>query len=52
MDKCKLDNCDKQAEKSVELNAEDFTRMEFHIRGPYYHFCSNDHLEQWVKDNS
>ena len=49
---CKLDSCDLEADKNVELNAENFTLMEFHIRGPFYHFCSKDHREQWVNENS
>ena len=52
MSKCKLDSCDNASDKNVELNAEDFTRWEFHIRGPFYYFCSKDHREHWVQDNS
>lgn len=52
MSKCKLESCEYETDKNVELNAEDFTRWEFHIRGPFYYFCSKNHQEQWVRDNS
>ena len=47
MKKCVLDSCDKESNKNFELNAEAYTPMDFHLRGPFYHFCSKEHLDKW-----
>jgi YHS domain-containing protein len=51
MKKCHLNSCDKEADKNFELNAEAYTPMEFHLTGPYYKFCSENHLKQWKEEN-
>jgi hypothetical protein len=49
MKKCTLNTCDKESDKKFELNAEAYATMEFHIRGPFYYYCSKEHLDKWVE---
>lgn len=51
MKNCHLEKCEKQASKEFTLNAESYTRWEFHIVGPYYRFCSQSHLDKWKDIN-
>ena len=51
MRKCRLNTCKNKASKEFKFNAESYTTMEFHLVGPFYKFCSDQHMTQWKEEN-